>query len=77
MNIQLDPNFTPPKKIYGANPTLDDIYHFASEENICDALAHSFWEMNNRRYWRDSNGQKIKNWKGAFINYAKKMKGRF
>lgn len=77
MNIQLNPNFTPPPKKMGANPTLDDIYHFASEENICDALAHAFFEMNNRRYWRDANGQKIKNWKGAFINYSKKMKGRF
>lgn len=54
-------------------PTKDEIYDFAEEQFIDDGIARQFWEICESRNWCDKNGKKIVNWKGALINFSKRM----
>lgn len=56
-----------------AYPTKDELYDFAQENNIADGIARQFYEINESRGWRHSNGQPISNWKGALINFCKRI----
>lgn len=56
-----------------AYPSKDELYDFAQENNIADGIARQFYEINESRGWRHRNGQPISNWKGALINFNKRM----
>lgn len=49
-------------------PTLDDVKSYAQERNRLD-LAEKFYDFFNATDWVDSNGKKVKNWKGKFITW--------
>lgn len=53
--------------------TKDELYDFATEQQIPDGVVMQFYEMHKNRGWLDKNGKKIKNWKGAFKNFSKKI----
>lgn len=56
-----------------AYPTKDELYDFAQENNLADGIARQFYEINESRGWKHRNGQPISNWKGALINFNKRM----
>ncbi|MEE0937712.1 MAG: hypothetical protein UIG52_06745 [Bacteroidales bacterium] len=56
-----------------AYPTKDELYDFAQENNLADGIARQFYEINESRGWKHRNGQPISNWKGALINFSKRM----
>lgn len=56
-----------------AYPSKDELYDFGQENNIADGIARQFYEINESRGWRHRNGQPISNWKGALINFNKRM----
>lgn len=57
-----------------AYPTKDELYDFAQENNIADGIARQYYEINESRGWKHINGQPISNWKGALINFSKRMR---
>lgn len=69
-NIKTLPQRQITKTVY---PTKDELYDFALENNIADDIARQFYEINESRGWRHRNGQPISNWKGALINFNKRM----
>ena len=69
-NVKTLPQRQVTKTVY---PSKDELYDFAQENNLADGIARQFYEINESRGWKHRNGQPISNWKGALINFSKRM----
>lgn len=49
-------------------PTYEEVEAYAQSRNRVDLLK-KFWEYFNETGWIDSNGKKVKNWKGKFLTW--------
>ena len=45
---------------------------FVAQKNLPENIAQDWYALNSERGWNDHVGNRIKNWKGALINYCKK-----
>ena len=45
---------------------------FVAQKNLPENIAQDWYALNSERGWNDQAGNRIKNWKGALINYCKK-----
>ena len=45
---------------------------FVAQKNLPEDIAQDWYALNSERGWKDQAGNRIKNWKGALINYCKK-----
>jgi len=63
-----------PQKLKKENCTKTTLYDFASNEKLDEIDAREWFEMTKRQKFCDRYGKKIKNWKGALINFCKAKK---
>lgn len=73
MNAGLNVKTLPQRITKTAYPSKEELYDFAQENNIADGIARQFYEINESRGWRHRNGQHLSNWKGALINFHRRI----
>ena len=48
-------------------PTIEEVLTYATERNCTPETAQKFFDYYSTQGWKDSKGNKVKNWKGKFI----------
>ena len=48
----------------------EDFHAFVADNNLHEGLAEEWFAIHEARGWVDENGNPIKNWRGALINYC-------
>ena len=67
----------PPVRESGLPRSMDDVRAFANAENLDYDDCREWWEINFvERHGADKDGKRIKNWKGALVNWCKAQSER-